>query len=56
MDTSKMNLLASINDQNMERNIDNNTEASMLINRRDGPLAPQLANKLSIVTNTNALM
>ena len=56
MDTSKMNLLTSINDQTMERNVDNNTEASILINRRDGPLVQQFANKLSIVANTNALM
>jgi hypothetical protein len=29
---------------------------SMLLNRRDGPLAKQLANKLSIVANTNTAM
>ena len=29
---------------------------STLPNRRDGPLAQELANKLSIVANTNSLM
>lgn len=52
MDTSKINLLTSLNDQNM----DTNTEASTFLNRRDGPLAQQLANKLFIVTNTNSSM
>jgi hypothetical protein len=52
MDTSKNNLLTTFNNQNM----DNNTEISMSLNRRDCPLAQQLTNKLSIVANTNALM
>ncbi len=29
---------------------------SMLLNRRDGPLAKQLSNKLSIVANANTSM
>ncbi len=42
----------------MERNTDNNTGeyTSMILNRRDGPLAQELANKLSIVANTNTSM
>ena len=42
----------------MEHSADNNTGeyTSMLHNRRDGPLAQQLANKLSIVANANTLM
>jgi hypothetical protein len=43
----------------MERNVDNNTGGeytSILHNRRDGPLAQELANKLSIVANTNTSM
>ncbi|CAF3770813.1 unnamed protein product [Adineta steineri] len=69
MDPSKSNLLTSgsLNDvahrsagssltsQNMEHCTDNNSSESttMPSNRRDGPLAKQLANKLSIVANTN---
>ncbi len=42
----------------MERFVDNNTgeHTSMSLNRRDGPLAQELANKLSIVANTNPSM
>lgn len=38
--------------------MDNNTDesTSVLHNRREGPLAQELANKLSIVANTNTLM
>ena len=57
MDATKINRLTSSNDHNMENN--NNpttTEISMSLLRREGPLAQHLANKLSIVANTNALM
>jgi hypothetical protein len=42
----------------MECNNDNNTGeyTSVIHNRRDGPLAQELANKLSIVANTNLSM
>ncbi len=42
----------------MDRIADNNTSeyTSTLLNRRDGPLAQELANKLSIVANTNTSM
>ena len=58
MDASKMSLLTSTsrNDSSMERNIESNSESSIMITRRDGPLAQQLANKLSIVANTNSSM
>ncbi|UJR32054.1 hypothetical protein I4U23_019522 [Adineta vaga] len=45
---------SSVNNSNMECNDDSNTNenSSTSLNRRDGPLAQQLANKLSIVANT----
>jgi hypothetical protein len=50
--------VSSLSNQSMECVIDTNTSeyTSMLSNRRDGPLAQELANKLSIVANTNSLM
>ncbi|CAF3680836.1 unnamed protein product [Rotaria sordida] len=68
MDTSKVNLLSStsLNDAHKtpvsslintsmgdDNNNNTNEYASMSLNRRDGPLAQKLANKLSIVANTN---